>query len=153
MNDGLPRFEDSPSSRMSAVADRRRDPRFPTCAHVEIELQNPVVQRMKGIVRDVSASGLRLEVQAAVTVGTPVRISLDHIVIHGEIRHCHPSGTGFNVGVLVHDVDGPQEQDYGEIDDGELDIYAILVQVVLLAKRASLSPSIASKSSLDPAAG
>jgi hypothetical protein len=140
MNDSLP-FEDSPSGRASAVIDRRREPRFPTCARVEIELQNPIVQRMKGIVRDVSASGLRLEVQAAVTEGTPVKISLDHIVIQGEIRHCRPSGDGFNVGMLVHDVSGPQE--YSEIDDGELDIYAILVQVVLLAKRASVSPSIA----------
>ena len=140
MNDGLPRFEDSSSGGTIETIDRRRDPRFPTCARVEIELQNPVAQRMKGIVRDVSASGLRLEAQAAITVGTPIKISLDHIVIHGEIRYCRPSGTGFNAGMLVHDVAGPQE--YGELDDGELDIYAILVQVVVLAKRASLSSSL-----------
>jgi hypothetical protein len=143
MNDGLPRFDESFSGSTCEGAERRREPRFPICAHTEIEIQSPVVQRMKGIVRDASASGLRLEVQAAVAVGTPVKIRLDHLVIHGEIKYCRPSGTGFNAGMLVHDVAGPQE--YGELDDGELDIYAILVQVVLLAKRASLTPSAAPK--------
>jgi hypothetical protein len=132
MNDGLPRFDESFSGSTGEGAERRRDPRFPISAYTEIEIQSPVVQRVSGIVHDVSRSGLRLGIPCAVDEHTHVKINLDHLVIQGEIRYCRPTDNGFHAGVLVQEVTGPAQ--YDELDDAELDLFGILAQVALLAK-------------------
>ena len=124
--------EDWSSDAALHFADRRREPRFPISAGAQIEIGGFPVQSLRGIVRDVSCSGVCLEVPTFIENGRPVRINLNAIVIDGEVRYCRPAGNTFHAGVLVREVAGPQECD--ELDDGELDLYAILVQVLVLGR-------------------
>jgi len=108
------------------MEDRRREPRFPASARVEIEIQNPRVGRVQGTVFEVSRSGLRLELPIALEAGTCIEINLKNVVVSGEVRHCRPAETGFSAGVFVKRVSIPEKFD--QLDDRELDLYAILVQ-------------------------
>ncbi len=125
MSESIRRFRDE-SQTTCDMEDRRREPRFPASARVEIEIQNPRVGRVQGTVFEVSRSGLRLELPIALEAGTCIEINLKNVVVSGEVRHCRPAETGFSAGVFVKRVSIPEKFD--QLDDRELDLYAILVQ-------------------------
>ncbi len=129
MSEGIPRFMDL-SPNTCEAEDRRRAPRFPTSAFVDIEIQKPRAQKLQGIVYEVSRSGLGLELPSALEKGAVVKITLKNVVISGEVRHCRPATTGFTAGVFVSAVSSPEKFD--QLDDRELDLYAILVQFAQL---------------------
>ena len=125
MSESIPRFTDE-SQIACDTEERRREPRFPASARVEIEIEKPAVGRVQGTVFEVSRSGLRLELPLAIEAGTCIKINLKNVVVSGEVRHCRPAKTGFSAGVFVKGVSIPEKFD--QLDDRELDLYAILVQ-------------------------
>jgi hypothetical protein len=127
MSERVSRFTDAAPVE---TADRRREPRFPASVPVEVEIQKHGLPRIQGIVFEVSRSGLRLELPLAVEEGVCVKIYVKNVVLVGEIRHCQPATTGFHAGIFVRDVSSPDKFD--QLDDRELDLYAILVQFAQL---------------------
>jgi hypothetical protein len=127
VNERLSRFRDVSSCE---TEDRRRDPRFPASASVEIEIQKPGAQRVQGTVFEVSRSGLGLDLPLALEAGTRVKINLKDVVMFGEVRHCRAARTGFTAGVFVSDVSVPEKFD--QLNDRELDLYSILLQFAQL---------------------
>jgi hypothetical protein len=91
--------------RRARVAERRRETRYPTQDAAEVEVRHGEILRMPAMVVDVSRSGLRLELPAAVGRGEQVKISLPRqVVILGEVRYCRRAGLVFHAGVLIQDV-------------------------------------------------
>src|SRR5580693_3203699 len=90
------------AQRRGRLAERRREIRYPTQDAAEVEVRHGEILRMPAMVVDVSRSGLRLELPAAVGRGEQVKISLPRqVVILGEVRYCKRSGMVFYAGVLI----------------------------------------------------
>ena len=87
------------------MAERRREARYPTRDVAEVEVRQGEMLRMPALVVDVSRSGLRLELPAAIGRGELVKISLPkQVVILGEVRHCRRAGIVYHAGVLIREV-------------------------------------------------
>lgn len=61
-------------------------------------------------VRDVSRTGLSIGVQIPIASGTHVKVMFPgDVVIFGEVRHCQREDKGFQAGILIHEMQIPQE--------------------------------------------
>jgi hypothetical protein len=112
--------------RRARLAERRRETRYPTQDAAEVEVRHGEILRMPAMVVDVSRSGLRLELPAAVGRGEQVKITLPRqVVIVGEVRHCRRAGIVYHAGVLIQDVFQAQAAPGVHISDDELSFFLI----------------------------
>jgi hypothetical protein len=112
--------------RRARMVERRREARYPTHDAAEVEVRQGEILRMPAIVVDVSRSGLRLELPAAIGRGEQVKISLaKQVVILGEVRHCRRAGIVFHAGVLIQEVFRAEPAPDQHISDDELSFYLI----------------------------
>jgi hypothetical protein len=112
--------------RRARLAERRREARYPTSDAAEVEVRHGEILRMPAMVVDVSRSGLRLELPAAVGRGEQVKISLPRqVIILGEIRYCRRSGIVYHAGVLIQEVFYAQPVPDRHISDDEMSFYLV----------------------------
>src|SRR5277367_5464163 len=112
--------------RRARSAERRRETRYPTQDAAEVEVRHGEILRMPAMVVDVSRSGLRLELPAAVGRGEQVKISLPRqVVILGEIRYCRRAGMVYHAGVLIQDVFQAQPPSGGHLSADDLSFFVI----------------------------
>jgi len=84
--------------------ERRRETRYETCDPVQVYLLDHAGLHIPGVVRDISKSGLRVEIGLPVVAGTRLKIRLRSHVIFGEVRYCRESGGACQVGVAIDGV-------------------------------------------------
>jgi PilZ domain len=84
--------------------ERRREKRYETCDPVQVYLLDHAGLQIPGVVRDVSKSGLRVEISFPVVAGARLKIRLRSHVIFGEVRYCRESGDAWQAGVAIDDV-------------------------------------------------
>jgi hypothetical protein len=82
-------------------AERRREVRYATCDPVQVSLLDLGGLEIAGVVRDVSKSGLRLEIGLPVIPGSRLKIRLRSHVIFGEVRYCFPARGTWQAGVAI----------------------------------------------------
>ncbi len=112
--------------RRARLAERRRETRYPTQDACEVEVRHGEILRMPALVVDVSRSGLRLELPAAVGRGEQVKINLPRqVVILGEVRYCRRSGMIFCAGVLIQDVFQDPVAPGGHISADEISFFLV----------------------------
>jgi hypothetical protein len=114
------------AQRRARLSERRRETRYPTQDAAEVEVRHGEILRMPAMVVDVSRSGLRLELPAAVGRGEQVKINLPRqVVILGEVRYCRRSGMVFYAGVLILDVFQDQIAPGEHVSADELSFFLI----------------------------
>ena len=85
--------------------ERRRHPRVSADDPASVKLLNPPWSGpLEARVLDISREGLKLRVAEFLNPGSLVQIRLKGTVAFGEIRHCRPVDTFFDVGVWLRDV-------------------------------------------------
>ena len=95
----------------SPFVEKRREARYVTYEEVEVCILGEESQRLRGIVRDVSRSGLRIELSIPVEAGAHLEVVLvDRAIIFGEARHCHRSARSYQVGVAIEDIYYPKSR-------------------------------------------
>jgi len=108
----------TPASKDPFV-EKRKEKRFETCEVVEVcvlEMASPEMtsqemasQRLHGILRDVSRSGLGLELSLPVNPGASLEIVLSNrAIIFGEVRYCRQQVPSYQVGVAIEDIYYPK---------------------------------------------
>jgi hypothetical protein len=103
----------TPSSEDPFV-EKRKEKRFETCEVVEVcilEMASLEMasERLHGILRDVSRSGLGLELSLPVNPGASLEIVLrNRAIIFGEVRYCRHQDRGYQVGVAIEDIYYPK---------------------------------------------
>jgi hypothetical protein len=103
----------------SPFVEKRREARYVTCDAVEVCILDVESQRLQGILRDVSRSGLRIELSLPVKAGAHLEVVLpNRAIIFGDARYCHRSAHRYQVGVVIEDVyypkSGPAAFTYSE---------------------------------------
>lgn len=79
--------------------EKRSQPRYPVGSSVEVcWLTEPPV-RFSGQLSNLSANGLRLLVERELPPGAPVQVSLEDLILLGEVRYCRPAGGLYAVGL------------------------------------------------------
>lgn len=108
------------------MVERRRETRYPTQDAAEVEVRHGEILRMPALVVDVSRSGLRLELPAAVGRGEQVKITLPRqVVILGEVRYCRRAGMVYHAGVLIQDVFQDQVAAGGHLSVDDISFFLI----------------------------
>ena len=107
-------------------AERRREPRYLVEDIVEVELMSAPTGRYTGVVRDISRSGMRLELRTPITRGGQIKIIFPkQLVVFGEIRYCHREGSGYQAGVLIDSAFSTQAIANRHLHDDELALYLV----------------------------
>ena len=105
------KFEKTPSNRRQAF-------RYCTDDVVLVEIGPDKV--IPASVRDVSRSGLNLELQTPIPEGNQVKIMFPgDAVILGEVRHVSRQDDRFHAGILIHDMKVPPAPDRAPQEEAE----------------------------------
>ena len=89
--------------------EKRREARYETCDAVEVCILEVESQPLRGILRDVSRSGLRVELSFPVEAGAHLEVFLaNRAIIFGEARYCRRSAHSYQVGVVIDDIYYPK---------------------------------------------
>jgi len=100
------------------LAEKRREARYETCEAVEVCILEVESQPLRGILRDVSRSGLRIELSLPVEAGSHLEIVLlNRAIIFGEARYCRGSGHTYHVGVVIEDIYYPKSDPAASTQD------------------------------------
>ena len=83
--------------------DRRKQIRYQTDDPAEVVLP-PHGHSQRGIILNVSYSGVQVEIPIGAEVGAQIEILTGNTSIYGEVRNCKPVGNSFHVGVQIQDV-------------------------------------------------
>jgi len=78
---------------------QRLEARIPADRSVAVTLLGDIDTPLKALVKDISARGIGLQLEHAVSVGTALKIELDDAFVLGEVVYCRPDGASFTVGV------------------------------------------------------
>lgn len=91
---------------LNTAYEGRREPRLAVrLPGVVVALSGDGERAVKGMVLDVSLSGMRLKVPEAVDAGTMIFIELGSTLVAGEVRHCLAGENGhFEAGIEITDV-------------------------------------------------
>ena len=112
--------------RRARTAERLREKRYPTADAAEVEVRHGEMLRMPAMVVDVSRSGLRLELPAAIGRGERVKISLPRqMMILGEVRYCRRAGIVFHAGIMIEEVFYTVSAADRHISDDELAFFLV----------------------------
>jgi len=84
--------------------ERRREIRYETCDPVQVYLHDLASPKIAGVVRDISRSGLRLEISMPVVPGARLKIRLRSHAIFGQVRYCRKAMDAYQAGVTISDV-------------------------------------------------
>jgi len=115
-----------PLSVKTSVADaeRRREPRYPCNDPVEIRIVPGDGSRVAGTLKDISRSGLRIEIGVPVLKSAEIEIFLStQLSVTGRVRHCRRVGAKYQAGILIEeaiDSSKPSEHLSGEQLSGYL---------------------------------
>jgi hypothetical protein len=94
----------------SPFVEKRREARYETCEAVEVSILDGENRRLKGILRDVSRSGLRVELSQPVEPGAHLEVVLyNRAIIFGEARYCQASTHSYQVGMAIEDIYYPKK--------------------------------------------
>jgi PilZ domain-containing protein len=104
---------------------QRGETRFPTNDSAEIIVLKAPFHQVPGRVRDVSRSGIRLELSIRLARGTRLEITLSTAIILGEVRYCRNIDSGFSVGILIRDLYLRAEVERSHIAQEELEFFAL----------------------------
>ena len=116
---------DSAAARGALFFEKRREARYPTSDPAAVQILNETGQ-LPATVLDVSRSGVRLRLQAAIPKGAEVKITLQrNVVIFGQVRHCRRCDSGFDTGVAISDLSQSAGTSAAHIDDDLLSLYVI----------------------------
>jgi hypothetical protein len=106
--------------------NRRKDNRYPTNDKAEVRVLPHLVGRLSAIVRNVSRSGMHLELHTTLARSTQVEVLIaGKAAIVGEIRYCHEAGRLFRTGVLIRDVNVPPSRVLEHIHGDHLTLYVV----------------------------
>jgi hypothetical protein len=84
------------------LQDKRREVRYPTYEHVEVCLLEMAGEKTPGVLRDVSRSGLRVDLGVPVTTGARIRVSIrDQVIVFAEARYCRKTRDTYRVGARI----------------------------------------------------
>jgi len=85
-------------------SEKRAEPRYPTDDIVTVNVFQDPKSSQLAKVRNISRSGLQLELQTAIPAGLTIEIVTPRkLALFGEIRYCVESGDAFRAGVLIRD--------------------------------------------------
>jgi hypothetical protein len=110
----MPAAERGPSSSSAVAAEgpfieKRREQRYLTHETVEVCVLEAESRQEQGILRDVSRSGLRIELNLAVEAGVRLEVVLRNgTIIFGETRYCRRLAGSYQVGMVIEDVYYPK---------------------------------------------
>jgi|SRR5579871_2874530 len=106
-------------------SERRQEARYNCADPCEIRVEPGARERVPGTVRDVSRSGLRLEITVPVLKGSFIEVMLPkEVVIFGEVRYCRPGSGTYQVGVQIQEVFyGTREIQH--LHDDDLSLYLV----------------------------
>ena len=97
------------SSNGNPAAEKRRETRYAICEPVEVYLLDMNNLRLTGMLRDISKSGMRIELDMPVKAGDRVEILLQNkAIVFAEVRHCRRTGESYQVGTVIDDVYYPK---------------------------------------------
>lgn len=97
-------------------AERRREPRYATYDAVEVSVLGLAGFQIRGVLRDVSRNGLRVELGLPVDPGAHLKISLcDRAVIFAVACYCRRTRGSYHVGAAIREVYHPKG---GALDSG-----------------------------------
>jgi hypothetical protein len=106
------------------VSERRREPRFRTNESVEVCILEPRCERVDGIIRDISRSGLSVEVRTPVAKMIHMEVILpNRAIIFGETRYCRRQSDVYRVGVSIEQVYCAQALYSRHVDADLLNLY------------------------------
>jgi len=85
--------------------ERRKEIRYATCNAVKVSLADVPELQVPGIVRDVSKSGLRVELALPISTGVRLRISFFRgAFVLAEVRYCRRTEYTYQVGAEIEKV-------------------------------------------------
>jgi hypothetical protein len=84
--------------------ERRREVRYETSDPVQVYFLDLGGLSLPGVVRDISRSGLRVEIGIPLVQGARLKIRLRNHSIFGEVRYCRKGMGGYHAGVAIDDV-------------------------------------------------
>ena len=85
--------------------ERRREPRYPACEIVEVQVIGASGGRFRGLVLDISRSGLKIEIGKPLSQGAHLEILLpERAIIIGEARYCRSKNKLYQVGVKIEGI-------------------------------------------------
>ncbi|HEX5227886.1 MAG TPA: PilZ domain-containing protein [Bryobacteraceae bacterium] len=88
--------------QQSPFVERRREPRYAANEIVEVQVIGAPGGRFRGVILDVSRSGLRIEVGKPLAKGAHVEIVLSsRAILFGEARYCISRNKLYQVGVEI----------------------------------------------------
>lgn len=91
------------------LGDKRRQKRYATSEIVDVCLLDMNNVRLTGTLRDISKSGMRVELNMSVQVGDRLEVLLrNKAIIFAEVRYCRNSGAFYQVGASIDDVYYPR---------------------------------------------
>jgi PilZ domain len=93
----------------SLHVEKRREPRYPTCEPVEVYLLDMNNLRLNGMLKDISKSGMRIELDMPLKAGDRLEVVVQNKAIaFAEVRYCRRTGESYQVGTLIEDVYYPK---------------------------------------------
>jgi hypothetical protein len=84
-----------------AKSDRRRDERFAVLQPVSVKLLGPEKEVLSGLLMNVSAHGMRVQVERPLAPGTCVEVATSEAVLLGEVCWCIEVQDRFEAGVDI----------------------------------------------------
>jgi sulfite reductase alpha subunit-like flavoprotein len=97
------------SSNGSLHVEKRRETRYPTCEPVEVYLLDMNNLRLSGMLKDISKSGMRIELDMPLKPGDRLEVVVQNKAIaFAEVRYCRRTGESYQVGILIEDVYYPK---------------------------------------------
>ena len=97
------------SSNGIPLAEKRREMRYATCEPVEVYLLDMNNLRLNGVVRDMSKSGMRIELDMPLKAGDRLEVVLQNTaIVFVEVRYCRRSGESYHAGTKIDDVYYPK---------------------------------------------
>ncbi|MBX9603694.1 MAG: PilZ domain-containing protein [Bryobacteraceae bacterium] len=87
--------------KAEAKADRRRDERFALLQPVSVKILGPEKEVLSGLLLNVSAHGMRVQVERQLAVGTCIEVATSEAVLLGEVCWCIEVQDRFEAGVDI----------------------------------------------------
>jgi hypothetical protein len=89
---------------MEQVKSSRREPRLP-CNPTGIQAYvDGSVRPVDGRIVEVSRTGIQLQIEEAVPVGSVMTVEVGETVLTGDVRHCEARDEHYTVGLATSDV-------------------------------------------------
>jgi hypothetical protein len=114
----------SEADNPSQPSEKRAEPRYPTDELVAVNVpQDPKLSQIAKV-RNISRSGLQLELRKAIPAGITIEIVTSRkLALFGEIRYCVESHDAFRAGVLIRDTVLPTTAAEQHVDAEQLAAY------------------------------